>query len=503
MRIVAIFSFLLFATFFQAQYEEKTPEFELEKGELEAHLRFLASDDLMGRATGTEGNNVAARYIADHLQAHGFQLAPGLDSYFQQIPLESVAPARSAALKVGKKTYEHGKDFVITRGKAVKINAAAVFAGYGWVDAQKGHDDFKGLDVKGKIVFVLSGLPDGGSRSESFAASAKKRQFALERGAAALFELYTMRMPWDFFLGFINREQLGVADDSGLAAQNLPYGWIKENNSEFIVALKEGKKVKASLRSDGVRHKSLASQNVIGILEGTDTLLRNEYILITAHYDHVGVKKISGPRDPEMDTIFNGARDNAMGVVALMAAAQSLAKRPPKRSVIILAVTGEEIGMVGSRFYANNPLIPLESTVFNLNSDGAGYNDTSVVSILGAERTGVKDLVEAGAHPFGLNAAHNPAPEQNLYDRSDNVSFASKGMPAVTMSPGFHSFDEEILQRYHQVSDEADTIDFDYLKKFCQAFSHFARLVADSPERPWWETGDKYEGKGKELYGFE
>ncbi|RMF02007.1 MAG: M28 family peptidase, partial [Bacteroidetes bacterium] len=200
------------------------------------------------------------------------------------------------------------------------------------------------------------------------------------------------------------------------------------------------------------------------------------------------------------DSIFNGARDNAFGTTALLSAAKALALERPKRSIIILAVTGEELGLLGSAYYTEHPLVPLEQTIFNLNTDGAGYNDTGAVSIFGWKRTSTDETVETALNKFGLRVIPDPAPEQNLYDRSDNVSFAQKGVPALTFSPGFSEFDSSILAHYHQVSDEVDGLDFGYLTTYCQAFAHTARLIANRAARPTWTEGDKYYEAGKALY---
>jgi Zn-dependent M28 family amino/carboxypeptidase len=189
-----------------------------------------------------------------------------------------------------------------------------------------------------------------------------------------------------------------------------------------------------------------------------------------------------------------------MGTVALLSAARSFAAKPTKRSVIILAVTGEEIGLLGSQYYASQPLVPLENTIFNLNTDGAGYNDVTKVSMLGFGRTGTDKQLNDAAESVGLTIIADPAPEQGLFDRSDNVSFAREGVPALTLSPGFHSFDAEIQKFYHQVTDEADSIDFDYLYKYCRAFVEAARNIANMEGRPIWKAGDKYEQAGKDLY---
>jgi Zn-dependent M28 family amino/carboxypeptidase len=285
-------------------------------------------------------------------------------------------------------------------------------------------------------------------------------------------------------------------------AKNLVYAWLKEDDGTLASALKDSKANTFQLKSSGFKTKSTSSKNVIGWIEGTDPVLKNEYIIITAHFDHVGVGKQGGGAFTEQDSIFNGARDNAMGTVGLLATAKSLAEAPPRRSVLILALTGEEMGLLGSRYYVEHPLIPLNQCVFNLNSDGAGYDDKEAISIIGYDRVGSVTEFDAAAKKLGLRIIPDPAPEQNLFDRSDNVSFAAKGIPAPSVSPGTTGFTDEIMKYYHQVDDNPDSVDFDYLLKYCKTFAHIARLVADKEDTPRWTPGDKYEEVGKELYNY-
>lgn len=507
MTIKQTYSFLvcLFISSFShlAQSQENTlPELMLEKSEVEAHLRFLASDELMGRKTGEPGNNIAARYLATYYEALGLSKAPGLDSYYQPVLLQSSKPALMGSLKVGDQEFSQLKELVLTRGAAVDLsNVQVVYAGHGWVDEEKGYDDYKKLKVKGKIVITAMGTQDGTDFRTIFRSMEKKRELAAERGAVALIEVYQMRMPWASILRRMKSDPpLELTEDNtSNAAAQLPYGWLSpDDKTGFLSKLQKKKKIKGALRYGGNEVKKVTSQNVVGIIEGTDPSLKEEYMVISAHYDHVGT---TGSTSANQDTIFNGARDNGMGVVALMSAAKAISKKPTKRSVIILAVTGEEMGLLGSSYYAEHPLIPMEKTIFNLNTDGAGYNDVSYLSAIGFGRTGTDELIEQGAAATGLNVFPNPAPDQNLFDRSDNVAFARLGVPAICISPGTTAFSDEIKKHYHQVTDEADSLDFDYLIKYCRSFAHIARLILEHDERPIWKEGDKYEEAGKNLYG--
>lgn len=500
-----ILSFVLvltawFPAYTQAAAAAEAPEFHLEKADVETQIRFLASDELAGRRTGSPGNDVAARYIASRLQALGYESPEGADNYYQSITFTARQAALQGSLELSDKTYQHGGEMLILGGDAAQIDAPAVFANYGWVDEETGLDDYRDLDVEGKVVFTLSGLPDVDNPSVLLKSMTTKRRLAAERGAIALVEVYVLSYPWGFFRNYFGRERIEMNAAGSGSGNDLPYAWVQLSDRSSVEQMQQGKPTKVSLQSGGVREDALTSQNVIGVLRGSDPVLRDEYMLLTAHYDHVGTGRQGGAAFSAEDSIFNGARDNAMGTVALLSAAEAFAKQPPKRSVIILAVTAEEIGLLGSQYYAENPLIPLEKTIFNINSDGAGYNDTSGIAIIGWGRTGTNKWIEQGLHPFGLEVFADPAPEQNLFDRSDNVSFASKGVPALCFSPGFQTFDRAMMQYYHQVSDEAETLDMDYVYKFCQAFAHTARLIANSTERPSWKSGDKYEAAGKELY---
>ncbi len=472
------------------------PEFSLSPAEVAAHIRFLAADELMGRMTGEMGNNVAARYIAEQFRLYGLKPLPGAPDYMQKVPMVKVKPPKHATLVLGRDTAQHGKAMLLLRGTAMDVKAPVVFAKHGIVDETTGRDDYAGLDVKGKIVLVKLGASDSADIREAFRLREAKQKAALARGAIALVELYNASIAWTFIVQFINRETIELRTDS--ASDNIAHIWLNAGAGSFAAQLNPETPLSGAISTSGLAREPFFSQNVVGFIEGKDAKLKSQYILLTAHYDHIGTR----PQPNQTDTIFNGARDNGMGVTALLAAAKALAQAPPKRSVLYLALTGEEVGLLGSQYYAAHPLLPLDKAIFNLNVDGAGYNDTTIVTVIGWNRTTAQAEIETAAKVFGLGVVDDPAPEQNLFDRSDNVSFAAQGIPAPTFSPGFRSFDAEIGKYYHQVTDQADDkFNFAYLHRFCQAYIHAARRIAERPTPPRWIAGDKYEPAFKQLYG--
>jgi len=502
MKKLLVFT-LFFGLSLVAFGQKELPEFAVTQAEVEIPLRFLSSDEMGGRRTGSAGNLLAARYIAENLRTYGYSMAPGLNSYFQPVGFQASTPPVSASLTLGKTEYKLKEDFIFMTGEAANLSKIdVVFAEHGWVDEKTGRDDYKGKDVKGKLVLVLPGPPDETSPQAIFGAMAKKRDWAFEHGAVGLIELYRLSFPWTFFTSYFGNESLRLTPKDGpKPSSKMIYGWMKEKSGiSDIKDLQAGKKLKANFSSSGFSRRSVPSQNVVGILEGTDPELKNEYVILSAHFDHVGMGKEGGNAYSKEDSIFNGARDNAMGTVALLTAAKALSLQRPKRSIIILAVTGEEIGLLGSQYYADNPLIPLKQCIFNLDTDGAGYNSTEHISIIGWNRTGTDALVEQAASSVNLKVFPEPAPEQNLFDRSDNVSFAVKGVPAMDFSPGLTKFDDVIAKYYHQVADEASSVDMPYFLKYCKAYANLARLIANNPQRPQWKAGDKYEKVGMELY---
>ena len=501
MKRTALFLLLLvssFTTVFAQEIDKTLPEFSFNELELAGQMHFLASDFLEGRRTGSRGNVIAGQYIAAQLRAFGYAPING-DSYLQPVPLMKTASPKTGKLMVGDMSFTQMGDMLIMRGPEAAAEGNVVFANYGWVDEETDHNDYSDIDVKGKIVITRAGIPGDVSQAGVFKGIREKAKMAADAGAVAIFEMYSLPFPWGSFKGYLGGERMGL--DSGSESATIPYGFVKVQD-DFLDQLTAKKKgLKGSMASSGMEIERINSFNVGGILEGSDPELKDEYMIVTAHFDHVGVGKQGGGAYSEQDSIFNGARDNAFGTISLLASARAFAERPTRRSIIILAVTGEEMGLLGSQWYAEHPLVPLEKTIFNFNTDGAGYDDTSGISLIGANRTGIDPQVAAAAAAFGKKVIEDPAPEQGLFDRSDNVSFAAKGVPALSFSPGITGFSDELFKYYHQVTDNPETIDMPYLKAYCQAFTLAARLIANRDTKPYWVDGDKYREAGDKLYG--
>lgn len=496
--LTALFFVSAIATMFaQDEVDRSLPEFSISELEVAGQMHFLASDYLQGRRTGSNGNVIAAQYIAAQLRAYGYTPINN-GSFFQTVPLAQTSAPASGMFKAGDFSFTHGKDLLIMKGPEGMAETEVVFANYGWVDEETGHNDYADLKVEGKIVVTRPGIPGDAGQSGIFKGVREKAAIAAEQGAVGIFELYLLPFPWQSFKGYFGGERMGL--DNGDDGAPIPYGFVKAGD-EFLPALKAKKKgLKGSMSSSGVQKTVVESMNVGGILEGADPELKDEYMIMTAHFDHVGVGKQGGGQFTEQDSIFNGARDNAFGTISLLQAAKAFAAKPTRRSIIILAVTGEEMGLLGSKYYSENPLVPLEKTIFNFNTDGGGYNVTDAISLIGANRTGIDPQVAAAAGAFDLKVISDPAPEQGLYDRSDNVSFSAKGIPSLSFSPGMTDFDDTIMKYYHQVTDNPETIDMNYLKLYCQSFTLAARMIADRDTRPYWAEGDKYEEMGNKLY---
>lgn len=483
--LLVLILFISFTAFGQSEAEKAAST--VSKSDIESQIYFLASDELKGRQTASDELKIASAYLANTLRK--FNVKPGGDdgSYYQNVPLEKVLAPKNISLQINDIT---GDKFLSMSVENISFKGEAVYLDYGSAA------DFKGKDVKGKLVVVKAGTPETKEPRAKFRAGRAKRALADSLGAAALIELIEIEDEmFDRYAHYFNEPKTGLKSEEK-ATEKFVHLWLVDNGFETAGKLAASKSLKADFNIDGVATEQLSCRNVVGYLEGSDPKLKDEFVIYSAHYDHVGI----GKPNAENDSIYNGARDNAVGTVTVLSVAENFNKYPTKRSALFILFTGEEKGLLGSKYYSEHPTLPLEKMVYCFNSDNAGYNDTSKITIFGLHRTTVGHHIVAAAEEFDLTAIDDPAPEQGLFDRSDNVNFAKKGIPSPTYSLGFNAFDDEINKYYHQVTDNPDNMDYDYLVKFFKSYVLSSRLIANDPKTPFWTEGDKYYDAGVKLY---
>lgn len=490
MKKITLLSIALLSTFslFAQTDKEKTQE-TITKAKIEGHIYFLADDLLKGRETGTPENKIAASYLANTLRSYGVQPNPKTGDYYQQVDLEKVSPPTDVSINLNGQAIT---DYAILDAAAVNRTEDAVFLGYGL------EEDYKGKSVANKLIIIKAGSAETKDARGAFGLLQQKTELATKNGAAGVIELLNAEQQmWGFIEHNFNAASLDVISKEKENAAQIPYVWVLDTGDAMANSFAGTSTVAATIKMGDAVKEIVTSQNVIGVVEGTDPTLKNEYIIYSGHYDHVGI----GDPDETGDTIYNGARDNAVGTTTVLSMAENLAKYPTKRSALFILFTGEEKGLLGSSFYVENPVLPLKQMVYCFNSDNAGYNDTSLATIIGLPRTTAAQHIKDAATAFGITAVDDPAPEQGLFDRSDNVNFAAKGIPAPTFSLGFTAFNGDVTKYYHRPGDEAQTLDYDYLFKFFSAYVLAGRSIGNDPVTPTWTAGDKYEEAGKLLYG--
>ncbi|MCW5520951.1 M28 family peptidase [Aureitalea sp. L0-47] len=472
-----------------AQSEIEKVETTVNKGDIEGHIYFLADDLLKGRKTGTPENKIAAAYLANSLRSYGVEPNPKTGDYYQKVPLKKTEAAAPMFLSFDGKEYKYK---LVVNPAQLKVTTQAVYLGHGM------ESDYKGKDVRKKFVVVKAGSEKSPGIRSAFGLRGQKEALAKANGALGVLELMDVDQGmWNRVEHWMSGPRLElVGEESKKDDPSFGYVWLRDEGGKMTSQFEESPTSTVKVEMLPSKSEIISSQNVIGVVEGTDPVLKNEYIIYSAHYDHVGI----GSPDASGDKIYNGARDNAVGTTTVLSMAENLAKYPTKRSALFIMFTAEEEGLLGSKYYVENPVLPLEQMVYCFNSDNGGYNDTSLTTIVGLTRTTAeKNIIDASA-AFGLKAIEDPAPEQGLFDRSDNVHFAAKGIPAPTFSMGFSSFDGEVTKYYHQPGDHADSMDYDYLVKFFSAYVLAGRNIANDSTSPFWVSGDKYEEAGKALY---
>lgn len=481
-----------------------------------AHMTFLADDLLEGRGTGTRGHEVASLYVITRLQALGVQPmgnAEGTD-WRQPVAFSTtrVADGGITWTPTGGQatTWANGTQALmipVVAGQS-SMSGDVVFVGYG-LDA-----DYAGLDVAGKIVLALMGAPEG-------VEDEGKQRAAFSRGAIGMIQINTLASQedyeWSDLVGYLTSEQVSLREPNGGLLPRGPQFALMDREAATLLfsgAPRSLEQVLAEAATTGGRPQGFAlpgratlstnitvgemeSHNVVGVLPGSDPALRGEYVVVVAHLDHEGIS----PDESKPDRIFNGAMDNAMGTAAMLETARILSEQPvrPRRSVIFLAVTGEEKGLLGSSWFAQHPTVPKESLAGVVNLDMPVLLwDFSDIVVLGAEHSTMGPVVERVATGMGLVTTPDPLPEENFFVRSDHYSFVQQGVPAVDISPGPANGGKAILERfledtYHEVNDDMNqAFDWDAVDRFVQLNAGVVRAVADADQRPLWYEGDEF-----------
>ncbi|NQX78785.1 M28 family peptidase [Gilvibacter sp.] len=488
-KTLSILCLFLSSLSLHAQDEVSLVNETTDRPSIEGPIYFLADDFLKGRETGTAENDIAASYLANQLRGYGAQPDPATGSYLQAVPMQRSFPPESIALAIGGDAMTR---LVAMRQADISYDGAFIFMGYGL------EQDYQGKDVQGKMVLVRSGSETANSTQDAFDLVSEKIELATSKGALGVVELLDANdQIWGFIEQQFNGSGVRLANNE-TEAESIPFVWIQDIGHSRATALAEKDTHSGSLNMVKNEKELFNSYNVVGWIQGTDPELKDEFIIYSGHYDHVGV----GAPDGSGDTIYNGARDNAVGVTTVLSMAKNLAKYPTKRSALFILFTGEEKGLLGSRYYVDHPVLPLNQMVYCFNSDNAGYNNTDLATIVGLARTTAKAHIVAACKAYGLEAVDDPTADSGgLFDRSDNVNFARKGIPAPTFSLGFDAFDGQLMKYYHRPADEADGLNFDYLEKFFKSYVLAGRLIGNDPKTPVWIAGDKYEEASKELYG--
>ena len=451
--------------------------------EAASHLRFLTADELRGRNTGTIELKIAGRYLAEQFRKHGLDpLGDEEGDYKQKVALVQTNPPSTATASLQDMEFDIQSNLGYISGENGKIEGQIIFI--------EDISELESADLKDKIVVMVIG------DARETLMNSDRVQHMEKNGAIGVIEIFGsgQKYPWTAISGYLNGQKmnLGKIDDE----QALPRVWVHDASDGLVQKLKENKgESTGSITIDGFLRKPVETYNIVGKIEGTDPVLKEEHVIMCAHYDHIGVQSGKG-----LDSIYNGTRDNGIGTTGLLNAAKYFSLYPAKRSIVIIALTGEEKGLLGSRYYSDNPKVPLEESVFALNIDNSGYTDTENITLLDTARTNIDKLVYQAAKEAGLGVMGDRIPSEGYYERSDQVSFASKGVPAVNFKMSMAAFDERISKYYHQANDEFDSIDQDYVYKYWISYIRSAELIGNWDQKPYWMPGDKFEEAGNKLY---
>lgn len=528
----------LFTAFAFAQTNGKYTNLFSEQ-KLKSTVKFLSDDGFEGRAPGSRGGELAAKYIANQLEMLGIKPANN-GSYFQPVSLVAVKASPNTTLKVGSALYKFADDFVAFTGaqtEKVSLNTDLVYVGYGIEAPEQKWNDYKGnpADYEGKILVMMVNDPPatpaepnlfGGKALTYYGRWTYKFEEAARRGAAGVILIHTTESAgygWNVVRSSNGNWRFDIART---AADKTPFlqmrSWMTEDTARKIFTqagknldeLREqakrrdfkpvnlGLKAKIDINSE---LKRVDSNNVVGFWEGSDPKLKDEYVIYTAHWDHLGV----GAPNDKGDTIYNGALDNASGVAQVLALAEAITKLPrtekPRRSQVFLFTTAEEQGLLGAEWYSKHPIFPLDKTAANINIDGGNfYGLTRDYGALGAERSSLWTEINGVLKARNLSFLPDSHPEQGYFFRSDHFPFAKTGVPSLSIRSGEdyvgkpkgwaeQFFKEYNAKNYHQPSDEFDeNWRFDGMVQVLDISLAIGLRASNMPKLPAFKATDEF-----------
>jgi Zn-dependent M28 family amino/carboxypeptidase len=509
---------------------------------IRADVRFLSHDLLEGRGTGQRGGDLAAEYIATQFQLAGLKGAGDHGSFFQKVPMVGVMPAPETTFELVSKSdtmrLKALEDYVAydqTQRTSNDIEGDIVYVGYGIEAPEYKWDDYKGVDVRGKVLLMLVNEPTSddpnffkGRALTYYGRWTYKFEEAARKGAVGAILIHKTDMasyPWEVVRNSNSGEksylkaegpqlkaaswiQLEVAKRLARASGMDIVRMIEDANSHEFHPVSLPARLKAHMVS---KIRPFSSNNVVAVLPGGDPKLKDEAVMYTAHYDHLGIR-------PDMpgDNIYNGARDNATGCGILLELARVFAQSPakPRRSILFASVTAEEQGLLGSQYLGEHPPVPAGKISLDLNFDDIPpLGEPEEIEVSGAERTDFYPTVEALARAFRLTIQPDSHPEAGHYYRSDHFSLARVGVPAFSINEGMkykhHNTDwgmrqaeEYTNKHYHQPSDEYDP-SMDFTGDMVMARFGFALgwAAASEPKPAGWQAGDEFEATRKKSQG--
>jgi len=511
---------------------------------IKQHIAALANDSLEGRGPASAGDRKATAYIVSQFKQFGLEPAGENDSYIQKVPLAGATVDPSATITIAngnkKSVLKYSTDYVAmteTYKPAIVVNnAEIVFVGYGIVAPEQQWDDYKDVDVRGKILLMMNNDPSSddpkffaGKGRTYYGRWTYKYEIAAQKGALGAIVIHTTPSAgyrYEVIQNSMSRENFDFEKSPAEHKMALKL-WTTEEatrkylqlggyNLDSLMALAEQRSFKPIAlgltlsTTMKVTINRIFTNNIIGKVSGREPSLKNQYIIFTAHYDHFGVG-----RAINNDSIYNGALDNASGTSMLLALAEAFAasKNKPKRSLLFAAVAAEEQGLLGSKYLAGNPPVPAKNIAANINTDVINvFGRTSDITFQGDDRSSLGNDIAIIAKEMNLTVKPDPVPEQGRFYRSDHFSFAKVGIPAISVERGktFTGMDsakariasERYTKDYHQPSDEMySDWNYDGAVQEAECIIRLAWRVANVIEMPYWNKGDEFEAVRKKLLG--